>query len=940
MSRILTVFLTIMLLLVGQLSIAATSYQDFLDMVTRFDKADYDGKVDSANEIMSFLDEEEFADHPIRFTQHTPSDSLLANVWYWVGEYVFDQGEYKRSLEYILKSLPSAEKIEDVVLLCNVYSRLSVIYTREGNYGSAIDYAQKVLDLDRESGNKSYISSDLGNIAAIYLSSRQASKALPFALEAIENSTAAKDSARMAIQHGLASEIYHSMGHNSTALNHAKTAYDIDMSRGNEGKAAIRLCQMASAMIPLGQFEEALNTLTRAIPVLEKVGNKQSFSIAYNQLGNIYLEKGDEKRAADCFEKALPFFREQGDIYNESNSLEGLYVALSQSNPHKAMQHLKRFCSLKDSLYNNEMQKKLSEYDARYNNEKLRSAYAEQKARQALVTSVLIAIIAIMIALVIVLNSARKLRIKIHLLELEQAEMKDRFFTNITHEFRTHLSVIQMGAQQIMKESGGNDPDDIRHHAEIIRRQGKSLLGLVNQLLDTAKLSSSVGSAPDWVNADLAELVKISTDSMSVMASKRNVSIVADLPDDGLPMDMVMDYMQKIILNLLSNAVKFSPEGSVVHIRAANVGRIIKMEVADSGCGLTEEQKSHLFEAFYQAPTESRRIGTGIGLSLVKLCTDAMNGTIEVESEPGRGTIFLLTFPLSCGHEVAKAEVTIDIDEIPDVTKPEAADYPSDNVSSPDLPVVVIAEDSPEVAGYLALQLKDKLNVVIATDGEQALHKTREVVPDMVVTDVMMPTMDGFELCRSIREDILLSHIPVIMVTAKSSDEDRLKGLEAGADAYLIKPFNPAELEVRVRKLMEQRRLLQQKYAAAVESGEEKTAVENDADRLFLEKSAEMAEQLLEEHCLDVSSFADKMCVSPRQLQRRISALTGDTPQRYIMRLRIRKAKELLENEPSASLADIAFRCGFEEPSSFSRTFKKFTEMTPTQYSKQFHVRS
>lgn len=939
MKKLAFVLLTVTLLLLQQRVSAAPLELEVTDMLERLDKGESADVVETANRLMAFFDEEGLLDHTIRFSERTPSDSLFANVWFWAGEYVFDKGEYRHSLAYALKTLPLAEKLEDTEMLCNIYSRISVIYIREGDYGSAIDYARKVLEIDRKEGNKSYISSDLSNIAAIYLASRQASKALPYALEAIENSTSAGDSARMAIQHGLASEIYHSMGHNSTALEYATRAYNIDMARGSEGKAAVRLCQMASAMIPLGRSAEALDALTRAVPILKKTGNRQSLSIAYDELGNLSLKTGDNAAAARYFEEALVFFREQGDIYNEGNAQEGLYLALRESNPRKAMQHLRRLCDLKDSLYNNEMQKKLSEYDARYNNEKLRTANAEQRSRHTLVTTIFIVIITIMIALAVILNQARKLRIKMHLLEAEQAEMKDRFFTNITHEFRTHLTVIQMGAQQI-KESEAGDVEGIRHQADVIQRQGKSLLSLVNQLLDTAKLSSSVGASPDWANADLAELIRIAVDSISVVAAKRKVSVTCDLPEEGLPMDMVTDYMQKILYNLLSNSVKFSPEGGTVFVRAGNVGRVVRIDVSDSGCGMTEEQKKHLFEAFYQAPTDSRRIGTGIGLSLVKLCTEAMSGTIEVESEVGKGTVFSLTFPLSCGFAVGKTEAALDMDDVViDDSVPES-DYPSDVCTSSELPVAVIAEDSPDVAGYLASRLKDKLNVLFAPDGAEALRKSREVVPDLIVTDVMMPGMDGFELCREVRDDILLSHIPVIMVTAKGSDDDRLKGLEAGADAYLVKPFNPAELEVRVRKLMEQRRNLQRKYAAAVESGEEKSAVENDADRLFLEKSAELAGRLLEDRCLTVAGLADGMCVSPRQLQRRIGALTGDTPLRYIMRIRIRKAKELLENDPSVPLAEVAFQCGFEEPSSFSRTFKKFAGQTPSQYAKQFHPHS
>lgn len=910
--------------------LARASGQEVRQLVDQFDKATAQQQVALANRLMARLHSEGLLDSPVRYTSRTPADTIKANVWYWAAEYLSDQGHYKPSLALDLKALPLAEKGHDEELTLGICSRLSVLYTRLGNYSEAIGYAQRVLNADLKTGDPSLVSSDLSNIAGIYLASKQAAKALPYALRAIDNSTAARDTARMAIQHGMAAEIYHNMGHNATALQHAQRAYELDTQRGATGKAAIRLCQMGTVLMSLGRDAEARTALTRALPMLQQQGNRQSLAIACNQLGRLALKHGDPSGAAAYFSRALPFLQEQGDIYNESTTQEGLYLALRNTRPAEAMRHLRRFCDLKDSLYNHEIQEKLSEYDARYHNEELRRANAEQRSRQRWLLTIGIAIIVVLVTAVALLVQARRLRRRKLLLEREQAEMKDRFFTNVTHEFRTPLSVIQMASQCIF-DDGPDHIDDIHHHAQVIQRQGNSLLRLVNQLLDIAKLRSGVTSEPRWVNASLNALVHVAADSMSVMASRRQVAIACQLPAQELRVDLVLDYMQKILVNLMSNAVKFSPAGATVTVSAGLAGDHVWLSVVDQGCGMTPEQQQKAFEPFYQAPGDSQHAGTGIGLSLVRLCAQAMGGEVAVVSAPGQGSTFTLTMPVSCGHPVPQAAAHAQPLEEPALEEPE---MPADSGFTPSLPTAVVAEDSPDVANYVGHQLQGLLNVVFAADGNEALARAREVMPDVIVTDVMMPGIDGFELCREVRNDLLLSHIPVIMVTARNSDDDRVRGLEAGADAYLVKPFNPRELQVRVRKLMEQRKLLQQKYAQAVESGQEAQTVENCADREFLERAAQVAQRLIEQGQLTVAAFASAMCIGQRQLQRRIGALTGDTPAAYLMRLRLRKAKELLRTQPGLPVAAVAQQCGFDEPSSFSRTFKHHTGLTPTQFAR------
>ena len=245
---------------------------------------------------------------------------------------------------------------------------------------------------------------------------------------------------------------------------------------------------------------------------------------------------------------------------------------------------------------------------------------------------------------------------------------------------------------------------------------------------------------------------------------------------------------------------------------------------------------------------------------------------------------------------------------------------------------LLVIEDNSDVARYIGSQLSAHYDVLYAPDGQQGLDKAREIVPDIIITDLMMPAMDGLEVCRRVRADELISHVPIIIVTAKVTDADRIEGLKAGADAYLCKPFNEDELHVRVEKLLEQRRMLREKFSRMVSEGEEPEVQMTDADRRFLAKTVDAVYLLMDKRKTDVCSLAEKLCMSPRQLQRKMIALTGETPASYTMMIRMKRARTLLDTKPEMTLEEIADRCGFDHYSGFYHAFRKYNGVSPTQY--------
>lgn len=407
-------------------------------------------------------------------------------------------------------------------------------------------------------------------------------------------------------------------------------------------------------------------------------------------------------------------------------------------------------------------------------------------------------------------------------------------------------------------------------------------------------------------------------------------------------MDFVPDYITKVISNLLANAIKFIPEYGRVAITMWRKDDTLLLDITDTGRGMDEDTLKQVFELFYQAEGDTQNIGTGIGLALVKQIIEALNGTITVESTSGQGTAFHISLPI---HNHVRQDVG---EEKPVVTLPaeekaeeEQHSTDSNSTDSNDDRRILVVEDNHDVADYIGAQLKDSYSIYYAANGQEGLQKALETVPNLIITDLMMPEMNGLDLCRQIRGNDIINHVPVIIISAKASEEERIKGLEAGADAYMTKPFNTDELRTRVAKLLESRKLMQKKFAAAIENTKELKANDdntapNEADLVFLTKVADAIYTLLSRSKdASVTAIASMMCMSSSQFYRKMVAITGQTPAAYIQHIRIKKAKKLLDKNPDMKLIEVAALCGFEVYPNFVRAFKNVCGITPSEYRKR-----
>jgi signal transduction histidine kinase/ligand-binding sensor domain-containing protein/DNA-binding response OmpR family regulator len=509
--------------------------------------------------------------------------------------------------------------------------------------------------------------------------------------------------------------------------------------------------------------------------------------------------------------------------------------------------------------------------------------------------------------------------------------VKTKLYTNITHEFRTPLTIILGLADQIKSQVS----EHVGGQLQLIRRNGRQLLRLVNQMLDLSKLESG-GLQLNLEQGDVVNYLQYLLESFHSYAASKKIRLHFICEHKEFYMDYDPVRLMHVVSNLLSNAVKFTPEGKNVYVTVSPSGQereeVLEIRVKDTGIGIPEEKLPFVFDRFYQGH-EVAANGTGIGLTLAKELVKLMGGQISVRSELGKGSEFTVLLPVSRRHPVRSGATP---GPLPDVAAMPAEFSLPDQRTAKDKPLMLIVEDNHDLVRYLIGSFNPAYNLEVAYNGRQGIDKARALLPDIIVTDVMMPEADGFELCANLKSHQLTSHIPIIMLTAKVDVESRLTGLRRGADAYLEKPFLQEELHVRIQALLAQRKRLQAYYRAQAGLSEkveterphgEEAKIEN----AFLAGVNEIIEKHISEETFTVEQLCGELFIDPSNLYRKLRALTGLNPSQYIRSLRLARARKLLV-ETDLPISSVAAECGFAYQNYFSRIFKKETGLTPSKY--------
>jgi len=505
--------------------------------------------------------------------------------------------------------------------------------------------------------------------------------------------------------------------------------------------------------------------------------------------------------------------------------------------------------------------------------------------------------------------------------------LKTKLYANITHEFRTPLTLILGLAQQIQQKGLTADPTAKAH---TIRTNGERLLYLVNQLLDLRKLEVGQENL-QLIQGNILFTFHRACDNFESLAESRNIKLLKNIPTAPIIMDFDEDKLNKIIYNLLSNALKFTNRGGKIIVAVKRDNQQLLISIKDDGMGIATEQLPKIFDRFYQTNEFATVHGTGIGLALTKELIQLMKGRISVNSIVNVGSEFTVFLPITNQATLKEDATTTNILMPVPVPTFDALSAPV-NLNN-ELPLILLAEDNPEVAHFTASCLTPHFNVQFAKNGEIGIEKAFDTIPDLIISDVMMPKKDGFQLCDTLKIDERTSHIPIILLTARADVSDRLEGLKRGADAYLAKPFLEEELIIRVNQLIKQRNLLKNRYAnlATLPPPEDKILTIEDA---FVAKVRAVIEANLDNETFGVEDICKAIFLSRTQVHRKLKALTNKSTSQFIRTIRIHHAKIALQ-ETEKSISSIAYEVGFKDPAYFTRVFTDIVGSSPTKFKSQ-----
>ena len=519
---------------------------------------------------------------------------------------------------------------------------------------------------------------------------------------------------------------------------------------------------------------------------------------------------------------------------------------------------------------------------------------------------------------------------------LEELDLlKTKLYTNITHEFRTPLTVILGISDQIRNQL----ETSLRDKLELIHRNGWQLLNLVNQMLDLAKIESNQMGL-QLIQGNIMSYLKYLLKSFESLAGSKGI----ELSFTGESEEVMMDYdpgrILQVISNLIINAVKFTPQGGRINLSASKIepsgnrhmNPELKIEVSDSGIGIPADQLPFIFNRFYQSDNAKtiKGEGTGIGLTLTRELIHLMQGNISVTSAQGAGTKFLIHLPITHSAPLAP-----EADTKSNQTDPRLAyssEYETDRPRVPDTasdkPLLLIVEDNEDIRTYLISCLAPLFDIEIATDGAAGIETAMRIIPDIVITDVMMPVKDGFEVTETLKTTMATSHIPIVILTAKATAEDRIAGLKRGADVYLAKPFYQEELQLHVQNLIKLREKLQARYLS-LQAPLTRQHTDAQLEDAFILKLRNLVEDNLENSEFSIEDLCKQMAMSRMQMHRKIKALTNLSTSIYIRNIRLSKARELLETT-NWNVSEVAYAVGFEDPRYFSRVFNEYYGHPPS----------
>ena len=892
-------------------------------------------------------------------------------------------GQYEEALEYSQSAIELSESLRDQHLLAQSYDHEFMVYFQKGDNSNGKISAENCNRIARENGDTRLIAKSYDNLGILKGMKGEHSQAIEYFMKSLTAFEELGDKSKISLALMHIGHTFELAGSYEKALEYLKRSLEINKEVGNKYNEGWTLVNIGVVYSRINQVDAALTYYEKSLQIAEEINNHRLILTCLDNIGGKYSLKKDFEKSNSFLQRAYHLSEESGQnsrtVYITGNLAENYlymgkfdsarifgeqqlelalaseliseqkvaYYILAQiydslGDYSKAHRALLEYIAVNDTIFSRQKSEQIEALRESYETEKKEQEIENltalnESARYRNMSYAGAAVSFLILGGLLYYVQRLRIRRNRHLLEKEKEldRMKSRFFANISHEFRTPLTLILSPLDGLITKI---DQVDIKKQLKVMKRNASRLLDLVNQLLDLSKLESGKLKL-NVSNSDIIAVIKGVSMSFQSIAEQKSIEIKLDVAPKQLHVNYDRPKIETVLTNLLSNAFKFAPEDSTITIQVFNTStnsglqqkEFVHISVSDSGPGISKEDAGQIFDRFYQSVNNQlmQQEGSGIGLALTKELVELHGGSISVSSELGKGTKVTVKLPLDILRSEALLEENFQGENTIKIHDTEVAEEFNDEVMVNQLPVVLVVEDNVDVRNYIREILEEGYSVQTAENGEIGIIKAFEIIPDLIISDVMMPMKDGFEVCTELKNDEKTSHIPIILLTARSDSEDKIEGLMTAADDYITKPFVPKELLARIQNLIDSRKRLIAKYRS---DGvlKPKDIATNSIDEKFLGRIIELVELYIGDEKLGVEQLSNEIGMSRSQLHRKMTALVNQGPNQFIRSFRLQRAHDLLAQQ-SATASEIAYQVGFNSPSYFTKCFHEQFGYTPSE---------
>ncbi|HEX6227744.1 MAG TPA: ATP-binding protein [Chryseolinea sp.] len=850
-----------------------------------------------------------YADEGLRIADSIGYQSGIATACFRQAHCYWALGDSDRAIERALRAVSIAENKKRNDILAESYRILAISYRDQLELGKAVSYIRQAENLAAEGKNWDLLAR-IYNLAGV-----------------IESTRERDDSALFYYNKSLA-----------VTRDHAITPFHLAQVFSNIGEIYLE-----------DDPDKGLAYFTKALGFAKETRNRSAEAGIVADIGRAHLLKNNFSEANHYLQESLKMSRDLGLKRVSRHAFYALVdLKLQEGKVKEAFNYMKAYYDVRDSLLNGSKTRQIVELETRFEKQKQdqRIQLLEQeKTIQRIWTNILIVGSLLLAVTIVIIYRLQKLRAEKarQLLETQKAlneklqetdSIKSRFFANISHEFRTPLSLILGPVEEQLR--AGKCTAEERKSLSMIQRNAHRLLSLVNQLLDLSKLDAGKMEL-SVTQGDLSEFLAMLAAGFDSLAEHKQVSFIKHFSPVEHPFGYDADKVEKIVTNVLFNAFKFTPPGGKVifsfHVFPEK--REVMISILDSGIGIPKDEQENIFTPFYQLKNEGEdgRPGTGLGLSLVNELVKLYGGNITVRSEPGQGTCIDVVLPI-LGETVSASQPAgsskMLLRDTPLLLTPVDETSPVPEILTTERDTILVVEDNAELRNFIASGFSSHFTVLSARDGREGLELAAKYIPDVIISDVMMPNVNGYDFTARIKTDERTSHVPVVLLTARADQSSRIDGLKTGADDYIAKPFSMEELRVRVKNLLDIRQHLAEKFTRELSQGN-KQPKEQSLDEKFMLKVKSVVEANIGNSLFGVEMLAAEMNLSRAQLFRKVKALMNISPSEFINDLRLQRAA-LLIRARADNVAQIGYAVGFNEQSYFAKRFRKKFGVSPSEY--------